>query len=808
MNALSRQLLVAPLGITICLLLSSTVFSGADPSTYVAASPDLVPESDGTWLPIVPPTARNHHSCVFDQAGNRFIIFGGWNGVSSQGDVWALSLDAGGSKWRALRPTGPLPPARSEHAAAYDPIRNRMLVFGGVSGSGRKNDVWALVLSDPPYWKQMLPLGVAPSPRQGSTMIYDPLRDRMLVFAGKTPSAQNDVYSLTLDGTPTWSMLDPPGTRPTVRGGHSAIYDAAVNRMIIFGGAESSTGTNDTWALPLASDDQSWVRINPAGVLPPGRFWHTAFYDATTNAMVVFGGRIPGGDTNDLWKLALSEPPTWSPFATSQSPQPRSRHAGGYDAAGLRFVVFAGHDAFPAYSLRGDVWLLSTNGLTPAWTELNPSNPPSTRVYPSALYVPPRDAIMIFGGWDGAYLSDAWLFSLADGVTWEKLIPNGTAPVGRRDCVAAYDTARDRVIIFGGWDGGNLNDTWALDLSDVPTWTQLATTGPRPSARWGSAGIYDPTGDRLLVFGGAEGNDIYRGDLWALPLEPGGTWTQLAPPSPTPGGRRQHTAVYDSFQERMIVYGGDNDCCPYRLSDIWALTLAGAPAWTQLTSAPLVNSRQGHVAVYDSFRRRMVVFGGYRGGNTFDNSTWSYDLVGSSGWMQLFPDVALQLDPRHDHAGVYDPVRDQMLIFGGLVQGPSIDGTSRNDLWALWWGRGPTGNHLFASDGATIDRATHLQADTAPGLMTSLRIVGPNPITPRQDLAFELDVPSVGAVAQVALFDASGRRVLTVLDQQVEPGEHSLALSRSKLEQLAAGVYFLRLELAGDRRTVRFVLLK
>jgi hypothetical protein len=69
------------------------------------------------------------------------VVFGGLGG-STGNDAWALSL-AGSPAWSELSPTGSPPSAHHGHTAIYDPVRDRMVVFGGVGG-GVLDDVWAL----------------------------------------------------------------------------------------------------------------------------------------------------------------------------------------------------------------------------------------------------------------------------------------------------------------------------------------------------------------------------------------------------------------------------------------------------------------------------------------------------------------------------------------------------------------------------------------------------------------------------------------------------------------------------------------
>jgi hypothetical protein len=119
------------------------------------------------------------------------VVFGG-GGASVYNDVWALSL-AGSPAWSALAPAGSPPSGRYEHTAIYDPVRDRMVVFGGYE----LNDVWALSLAGSPAWSPLVPSGGRPSGRYGHTAIYDPVRDRMVVFGGLGNSSLQDVWTLS-----------------------------------------------------------------------------------------------------------------------------------------------------------------------------------------------------------------------------------------------------------------------------------------------------------------------------------------------------------------------------------------------------------------------------------------------------------------------------------------------------------------------------------------------------------------------------------------------------------------------------------
>src|SRR5438105_3398641 len=172
-----------------------------------------------------------------------------------------------------------------------------------------------------------------------------------------------------------------------------------------------------------------------------------------------------------------------------------------------------------------------------------------------------------------------------------------------------YDPLRHRFVIFGGGYSTYLNDTWALDANSA-SWVQLNTQNPPPARRL-QACIYDPVRDRLLVIGGYNGG--FFGDVWALPLAGPLVWTQLTPSGPALPARAGHAAVYDPVNDRVVVFGGyDGVSAPAsRRNDVWALSLSGVPTWSNITPAGAAPSARSSVTgVYDSIRQRMVIFGG------------------------------------------------------------------------------------------------------------------------------------------------------------------------------------------------------
>jgi hypothetical protein len=636
----------------------------------------LQASTDGMWGELVL-APREQHSAIYDPVRDRMVVF---SGDSYRNDVWALYL-AGTPAWIELTPTGTPPGPRLGYSAIYDPVRDRMIVFGGMDyrNFAVANDVWALTFAGTPAWVQLTPTGLPPNARQSQSAIYDPVRDRMVVFGGfdgqAQPAVLGDVWALTLAGTPAWSQIAVPWVP---REGHSAIYDPVRDRMVVFGGYDGFGKNSLILTLTLANSP-AWAQVFPSGPAPGGRDGHSAIYDPVHDRMELFGGRGElGEELGDAWTLSLAGSPSWAQRIPSGNlPSARVYHSAVYDPVRGRMLVFAGEDTLGSvlgYSVvDSDTWALSLSG-SQAWTQIAPTrDSPDRRMGHSSIYDGARNRMITYGG--SNMLGDTWALALIGSTGWTRLTPTGTPPSARSAQSAIYDPVRDRMVVFGGLGASRLNDVWALSLVGTPAWTQLTPTGAPPSARSAHSAIYDPVRDRMIVFGGLDGAAL--NDVWALALGNVPSWTQLTPSGAPPSGRSGHSAIYDSGRDRMVVFGGTGSSG--LLSDTWSLSLAGTPSWTQLApSGAPPSARANQTAIYDPLRSRMVVFGG-RDAIFEQNDAWSLSMAGSPTWMQLAPAGLLPI-PRARHSAIYDSGQDRMVIFGG---GADIE--LWHDVWALRW---------------------------------------------------------------------------------------------------------------------------
>ena len=82
-------------------------------------------------------------------------------------------------------------------------------------------------------------------------------------------------------------------------------------------------------------------------------------------------------------------------------------------------------------------------------------------------------------------------------------------------------TQNNVMIVYGGEVSGGAfpGDVWTLSnangLGGTPAWTQLAPSGA-PAARAGQSAIYDTANNRMTIFGGATNSGLLLNDVWAL----------------------------------------------------------------------------------------------------------------------------------------------------------------------------------------------------------------------------------------------------------------------------------------------------
>ena len=96
-------------------------------------------------------------------------------------------------------------------------------------------------------------------------MAYDPVTRRLIMFGGlrRRRRCLNDTWAYD-PAANTWTELEPAGTLPSARSGHSMAYDPASRRLIMFGGRGDADARLERH-LGLRPAANTWTELDPAG---------------------------------------------------------------------------------------------------------------------------------------------------------------------------------------------------------------------------------------------------------------------------------------------------------------------------------------------------------------------------------------------------------------------------------------------------------------------------------------------------------------------------------------------------------------
>ena len=221
------------------------------------------------------PGYRMDHAIAFDPARRVAVLFGGSHGARLFADTWEWD----GQLWVQVADTGPT--QRLLTGLAYDPVNAQVLLFGGSGPAPNGNTFGDTWLWDGQVWLQVEDAG--PSPRMHFALATDPVRRRVVLFGGQAIGAAGEITLLgdtwEWDGT-EWTQRDDVG--PSRRAGATMAYDPVDGRLLLFGGSDGAL-RDDTWGW----DGSHWKQIADIGPRP--RIGHAMASHGS--GVIVFGGQ-------------------------------------------------------------------------------------------------------------------------------------------------------------------------------------------------------------------------------------------------------------------------------------------------------------------------------------------------------------------------------------------------------------------------------------------------------------------------------------------------------------------------------------
>lgn len=325
------------------------------------------------------PPARFGHRMVYDPVNERVLLFGGavWkNRYIFFNDLW--SYDYATNTWDKLecfpRHGRARPAGRFNHMMVYDPDRHQLFVFGGHSARGRIGDTWTYDIGAN-EWTQLHPQD-SPSPRGDAAIAYDEANGVIVLHDGYCRDHSHPQDTWVYDfGENDWTLMD-PGRSPKPQYGHHMIYDTRNGMLVMYGGhwviSSISHGYSDgVWTYDYPTD--TWTKIDRA-TTPPSRYWHNLAYDGGSGKMVAFGGELAGDISgSDTWLFDASTN-SWEAIISDETPPRRANSAMAYDPAHGKIIMFGGLADWGEPPL-DDLWILDTAEGT--WREAS-SEPVST----------------------------------------------------------------------------------------------------------------------------------------------------------------------------------------------------------------------------------------------------------------------------------------------------------------------------------------------------------------------------------------------------------------------------------------------
>jgi hypothetical protein len=673
------------------------------------------------------PIGRYQHAMAYDSARGYMVLFGGSDGTNSLDDTWEWD----GTTWTEVSVEGSQPSKRSGHVMTYDRVRHRIVLFGGITDTSISDETWEW---DGKKWQPLCGTGTQctgpwPSGRKQAAATYDETTQTITLFGGMTQDGKASDELWVWDGI-SWVQRCGVSTAcsgPEGRYGHILTWMSI--GTVLYGGALSDgVSFGDMWKW----QNGLWTQVCGVGATPctdpSNRTNASAVFDAGRERLVHFGGWTGLANDDGTWEWAGS---AWYNVSGSgkkiEIPAPRRNHSAVFDETQSAILVFggSGEDFIQTDQLwkwDGKEWRLQCGSGTQC-------TGPSGRDGSALVFDILRDRTVLFGG--TSHGSETWEY---DGSTWAKVCQSDTScpgPTWRWGNAMAFDRHDEkdgRTVLFGGifvdlnQNATRYDETWKWDGS---VWEKACGTGTLclgPSARDGTAMAYDETRNVTVLFGGCTSGvyscDSFSDETWEWD---GTSWLRRCDgtpsggvcSSPVPAGRTGHSLVYDRSRKKVVLFGGstlDKDGNTVLFDDVWEWDgarwhLANGGAKGSIWPA----KREKHAAAFFPGTGEMLVFGGMLEGE-IGNKTylWNGGADHEVGQVMLV-DFSRSGDIGHDVQNISITARAGGIGFPG--------GTPQPGAKLLYWT--PFGWERCSENTAPLDAPDSVSCDITDQIIMS-----------------------------------------------------------------------------------------
>jgi hypothetical protein len=202
-------------------------------------------------------------------------------------------------------------------------------------------------------------------------------------------------------------------------------------------------------------------------------------YDGGRGVVLLFGGVSHGTHVAGTWTWKAG---SWTEQHPATSPSPRSDATAAYDAARGKVVLFGGCCSGEGFAPTPFAETWTFDGTT--WKQEHPASSPSERINAAMAYDAARGKVVLFGGYvhgSGNESNDTWIW---DGTGWKLQQPAASPPDQGSHAEMAYAAESQNVVLFGWFPPGG-PQTWAWDGTN---WTQQTPASSPPyTVRWSMA---------------------------------------------------------------------------------------------------------------------------------------------------------------------------------------------------------------------------------------------------------------------------------------------------------------------------------